>query len=59
MNNTVETATTILSDIVQTSTLEGVLDEILGLLPIVIPVFIGFIAVRKGISFLQKILHSA
>ena len=59
MENTVETATTVLSGIVNASTLEGVLDEILGLLPIVIPVLIGFIAIRKGISFVQKILHSA
>lgn len=59
MENTVETATTVLSGIVNASTLEGVLDEILGLLPIVIPVLIGFIAIRKGISFVQKILYSA
>ena len=39
--------------------LGGVLDEITGLLPIVIPVMIGFIAVRKGIAFLQSVLHSA
>lgn len=59
MENTVETATTILSDVVTAGTLDGVLDEILGLLPIVIPVLIGFIAIRKGISFLQRFLHSA
>lgn len=39
--------------------LSGVLSEVTGLLPIVIPVIIGFIAIRKGISFLQGILHSA
>lgn len=39
--------------------LTGVLDEVIGLLPVVIPVMIGFIALRKGISFLQGILHSA
>lgn len=39
--------------------LSGVLDEIVGLLPIVIPVLVGFIALRKGISFLRNILHSA
>ena len=48
-----------LSEIVTTNMLKGVLDEITGLLPIVIPVMIGFIAIRKGIAFLQNILHSA
>lgn len=48
-----------LSEIVTSTMLAGVLDEITGLLPTVIPVMIGFIAVRKGIAFLQHILHSA
>ena len=48
-----------LSTIVTAEMLNGVLDEITGLLPIVIPVMIGFIAVRKGIAFVQHILHSA
>lgn len=39
--------------------LDTVLSEVIGLLPVVIPVMIGFIALRKGISFLQGILHSA
>ena len=39
--------------------LTGVMDEVVGLLPVVIPVLIGFIGLRKGISFLQGILHSA
>lgn len=56
---TVTTATTILSGIVNASMLNGVLNEITDLLPILIPVMIGFIAVRKGIAFLQNILHSA
>ena len=46
-----------LSKIVTAEMLGGVLDEITGLLPIVIPVMIGFIAVRKGIAFLQSVLH--
>lgn len=53
------TATTILSGIVNANMLSGVLNEITGLLPVLIPVMIGFIAVRKGIAFLQSILHSA
>lgn len=48
-----------LSTIVTAEMLEGVLAEITGLLPVVIPVMIGFIAVRKGIAFVQHILHSA
>lgn len=48
-----------LKTVVTAEMLAGVLDEITGLLPIVIPVMIGFIAVRKGIAFVQHILHSA
>ena len=48
-----------LKTIVTAEMLEGVLEEITGLLPIVIPVMIGFIAIRKGIAFIQSILHSA
>lgn len=39
--------------------LSGVLDEVVGLLPVVVPVMIGFIALRKGISFVRGILQSA
>ena len=52
-------AATGLSGIVTTQMMSGVLDEILGLLPVVIPVMIGFNGLRKGISFLQSVLHSA
>lgn len=52
-------ATTVLSKVVTAGTLQGVLDEVVGLLPIVIPVMIGFIGLRKGIGFIQSILHSA
>ena len=52
-------AATGLSGIVTTQMMSGVLDEILGLLPVVIPVMIGFIGLRKGFSFLQSVLHSA
>ena len=37
----------------------GVLDEIVGLLPVIIPASISFIAVRKGLSFLISSLRSA
>lgn len=58
MNEVVE-ATTVLSDVVTSGMLEGVLNEIVGLLPICIPVLISFIGLRKAIAFVQSILHSA
>lgn len=51
--------TATLSTIVTADMLGGVLDEIVGLLPVILPVMIGFIGLRKGISFLQGVLHSA
>lgn len=48
-----------LSTIVTADMLGGVLDEVVSLLPVCIPVMISFIALRKGISFVQGILHSA
>ena len=48
-----------LSKVITAEMLGGVMDEITGLLPIVIPVMIGFIAIRKGIAFVQSVLHSA
>lgn len=51
--------TTVLSKIVTGEMLGGVLGEVTGLLPTVIPVMISFLALRKGISFLKGILASA
>lgn len=51
--------TTGLSSVVTAEMLGGVLDEVVALLPVCIPVMISFIALRKGISFVQGILHSA
>ena len=48
-----------LKNIVTADMLGGVLDEVVGVLPICIPVLITFIALRKGIGFIQSILHSA
>lgn len=48
-----------LASIVTADMISGVLDEIIGLLPVILPVMIGFIGLRKGISFLQSVLHSA
>lgn len=52
-------ATGVLQGIITAEMVSGVLDEIVGLLPVIIPVMIGFIGLRKGISFLQGVLHSA
>lgn len=53
------TTTTNALSFVTSSMIAGVLDEILALLPIILPTLIGFIAVRKGISFLLGSLRSA
>ena len=52
-------ATGVLAKVVTSEMLSGVLNEILGILPVCIPVMITFIALRKGIAFIQSILHSA
>ena len=53
------TATTKLDAIVTADMLQGVLNEVIGLLPILLPVMITFIGLRKGISFISSCLHSA
>ena len=58
MEEVTETAA-VLSTVITKPMLQGVLDEILGILPVCIPVMITFIALRKGIAFIQSILHSA
>lgn len=53
-----EGGATVLSSI-SSDMLNGVLNEVVGLLPVVMPVMIGFIAIRKGISFVIGMLRSA
>ena len=53
------TATNSLSTVVTAEMLGGVLDEIVALLPVVVPVMVGFIGLRKGLSFVQSVLHGA
>ena len=55
----VSAVTNHLSSIITADMLSGVLSEVLGLLPTILPVMIGFIALRKGISFVLNMLHSA
>lgn len=52
-------AATMLGDIVTSDMLAGVLNQVIDLLPVVLPVMITFIGLRKGISFVQSMLHSA
>lgn len=52
-------ASGVLKNVVTADMLGGVLDEIVGILPVVIPVMIGFIALRKGVAFLMSTLRSA
>lgn len=58
MGETTTTSNTVAS-VVTAQMIAGVLDEIISLLPIILPALIGFIAVRKGISFLLGSLRSA
>ena len=53
------TATSVLAATITNDMLQGVLNEVIGLLPVCIPVLITFIGLRKGIAFVQNILHSA
>lgn len=39
--------------------LSAVLDEVLALVPTVLPVTIGFIAFRKGYGFIKSVLRGA
>lgn len=48
-----------LSSVVTGDMLNGVFNEIVGLLPVVLPVMVSFIALRKGIAFIQSVLHGA
>lgn len=48
-----------LAKIVSSENLSSVFDEVKSLLPVVCVVIVGYIGLRKGISFLQSVLHSA
>ena len=52
-------ATGKIAGIVTADMMNGVLDEVIALLPVCIPVMISFIGLRKGISFIQSVLHAA
>lgn len=56
---TVNTAAAVLPTTITSTMLGGVLDEVVGVIPTVIPVVITFMAIRKGISFVIGMLRSA
>lgn len=48
-----------LTDVVTSSMVGGVLDEVVGLLPVLLPAAISYIALRKGLGFLLGTLKRA
>lgn len=48
-----------LSDYLSADTLPAIFNEITALLPIALGVIVGYIAIRKGIAYLQNFLHSS
>ncbi|MCM1334598.1 MAG: hypothetical protein NC084_00070 [Bacteroides sp.] len=46
-----------IADSVTSKMMEGVLTQITDLLPVVLPVMIGCLAFRKGLSFLQGLIR--
>ena len=52
-------AASTLATIVTGEMMQGVLSEVLGMIPIAMPVMCTFIGLRKGISFIRGILVSA
>ena len=53
------TAGTLISGSVKSGTFDGLTGEIVGVLPIVLPVLVTMIALRKGLSFLLGTLRGA
>lgn len=49
----------VLAGVVTSAMLNGVLNEVVGVLPVCFPVMVSFIALRKGIAFVGSILRSA
>lgn len=52
-------AATVLDKTITSAMVNGVLDEVVAVIPIIVPVAISFIAIRKGISFVLGMLRSA
>lgn len=54
-----QTAEAVLNTVITSTMVQGVLDEIVGLLPTILPVSITFISIRKGLSFVLGTLRAA
>ena len=54
-----ENAAPTLSGVVDSDMIGGVLEQVTSLLPVVLVVIIGYIAIRKGIAFLRAVLAGA
>lgn len=52
-------ATPVVAGVVTAATLQGVLNELVALLPVVMPVMVSFIGIRKAISFVFGMLRAA
>lgn len=52
-------ASTVLDKTITGPMVQGVLNEVVAIIPTIIPVAISFIAIRKGISFVLGMLRSA
>lgn len=52
-------AATVLDKTITSEMVSGVLNEVVAVIPTIIPVAITFIAIRKGISFVLGMLRSA
>ena len=50
---------TTVANTVTAQMLQGVLGEVINLLPVCLPVMISFIGIRKGIAFVRSMLQSA
>ena len=51
--------TPVVAGVVTSATLQGVLDELVALLPVIMPVMVSFIGIRKAISFVFGMLRAA
>lgn len=52
-------AAPVLKTVVTAEMMNGVLDEVIGVLPVCVPVMVSFVALRKGIAFVRNVLVSA
>lgn len=59
LNGILMDAATVLDKTITGPMVQGVLNEVVAIVPTVIPVAISFIAIRKGISFVLGLLRSA